>query len=255
MSKELFIVILIFSILILTVAITLYLYNYRINKRVKAYINDKNIKRGLRIPSLTYVLGVVALAGLILSSAIYIIPRQKLYEVEYVLYKHPESMTIVIGEEADNFDLERLVETIKFTAKDLSGSDKCEVFLNSGNAMITITRELDKIVSINLPNIVIAYNSDAINNAGLKSSGSWYDTDYQEYKEYTLSYNNETGKITLKATMYSGENDTFFWGPLDSSLYSIVADDLYEDFELQYEEFLLGENTEFVYDLIITKEK
>lgn len=253
MSKELFIVIIIFSVLILTIAVTMYLYNYRINRKVKAYINDSNSKGGLRIPSLTYILAIIALASLVVSSVVYIIPREKLYEVEYVLYTHPESMTILVGEEEEDFSFEKLMNSISFTAKELSDSKKCDVFVNPNaeNNKVIVTKEEGKIKSITIPNIVIMYQNDKIDEKGQESSGLWYGTEYTEYKEYTVNYNVETGKIILKATMYASSDNTFTWGPLDSSVYTLDVKLCYEEFELKYDEFILSEETTFEFELVI----
>lgn len=251
MSKELFIVILIFSVLILTITITIYLYNYRINKKVKAYINDSNVKGRLRIPSLTYILAIVALSSLVVASIVYIIPREKLYEVEYVLYTHPESMTIFVGEEDKDFSFEKLINSIAFNAKELSDSKKCDVLVNPNDKnKVIVTREEGKITSITIPNIVIVYHNDKIDEAGQESSGSWYGTDYNEFKEYTVTYNVETGKIVLKATMYASSDNTFAWGPIDSSVYTLDVKLCYDEIELKYDEFILSEETTFEFELV-----
>ena len=251
MNKELFIVILIFSFLILTVALTLFLYNYRINKKVKAYINDNNVKGGLRIPSLTYILGIIAIASLIVSSIVYIIPREKLYEVEYVLYTHPESMTILVGDKDDDFNFERLMNSISFTAKELSDSKKCDVFINpNADNKVVVIRKESMITSIVIPNIVIVYQNDKIGQNGNDSSAYRYGAEYNEYKEYTVSYNVETGKIVLKATMYATGNNSFIWGPVDSSVYTLDVKLCYKDFKLKYEEFIISEEDIFEYELI-----
>ncbi len=254
MSKELFIVIIIFSVLVLTIAVTTYLYHNRINRKVKAYINDKDVSGGIRMPSLTYILGIIALASLIVSSGIYLIPRQKLYEVEYVLYTHPESMTIVIGEEDNDFSLERLMETISITAKDLSNSDNCDVLINPDdpNNNIIIKTKDGLIESIIIPNLVIVYHNNKIAEDA-KESSMRYETPYTEYKEYSVTYEAETHRIILKATMYANDGG-FNWGPVDSSVYKYDVKESYDSFKESYDEFLLNEEEVFIYEFVIVED-
>ena len=142
------------------------------------------------------------------------------------------------------------MNSISFTAKELSDSKKCDIYINPDNNKVVIVREEGKIVSITIPNIVIVYQNDKIDEAGQNSSGSWYGTDYNEYKEYTVTYNVETGKVVLKATMYAGDDNTFIWGPVDFSVYTLDVKLCYDQFELKYEEFILSEESSFEFELI-----
>ena len=253
MSKELFIVIILFSIFILGIIITVILYNNRINKKVRNYINDKKGRPGVSIPPLIYVVGIFAICALCISTIVYLIPQRKLYDVEYVLYTHPASITI--GLEKEEFSLERMMETVTYHAEEVSGSKNCSVYIKETDNKIVITTLDGEIIDIQMPNIVIAFNDLKNNKEDVtESNKSGYESNYVEYKEYKVNFDKETKKIKLDSVLYqSGES--FIWGPENSNEFNLKVSLYYLDFNKKYQEFKETEEDVFEYQFILDSEE
>jgi len=254
MSKELFIVIILFSIFILGIILTIVLYNNRINKKVKNYINDKKGRPGVPVPPLIYVMGIFAICALVVSSIVYLIPQRKLYDVEYVLYTHPSSIIVDLKDE--EFSLERLMETIVYHAEDVSNSKNCSIYIRETDNIIVIEEEDGIISDIKISNLVIAFNDlEDTKEEITQNTKDGYENNYVEYKEYKVTFDKENAKIRLDALLYQSDDESFIWGPENSNEFNLKVSLYYLDFNEKYQEFKKTEEDIFEYQFILNSEE